>query len=556
MQLIATELIHSIAAPLRTSSSFVSQSDGAVAPVTSPIIVDGKPSKKAAKPNEAKGTVARADLWTVHGVQYDLRSFVASHPGGHRAISLGKGRDATELFEAYHPFSAVAKKVLAKYEYKGPIDESDGGSDSESSTASTRILDGVASDKRAVDHEPEISPFEWDTTPFLDECRAAVRKHFSPLGTETSQQVMANSKATAWAWFQHFIGICIVIPTFIAWCRGDPWAILYFPATYWLVCSDLMHNGSHFCMSMNPFVNAVCAYLGSLHAQYELWAIQHVVGHHSYTNMHGLDPDVHHFTHHTVDDMWMPGYRSHPTHAYLSKYERLWKFALVFQAGATSIAISLLNVPLYLKDRAVNVTAFNDGFAQRIKFDRTVLMLLIGIHAYFHGIIRGPLVCLVSWIVHGLIFNVFSQISHVNEASMDESEVYRKARGQKKIEWAAHQLLSATDYECDSWLWCTLSINLNAQICHHLFPSVHPCHYSAIRRLLIPIAARHGLDYNGRSSGTFSSVVHLYIKWLFALNEQSATRFGISESTMYSTVYTAGTVFVFLSWFGLSCLFA
>jgi hypothetical protein len=35
-----------------------------------------------------------------------------------------------------------------------------------------------------------------------------------------------------------------------------------------------------------------------------------------------------------------------------------------------------------------------------------------------------------------------------------------------------------------------------------------------------------------RSSGTFSSVVHLYIKWLFALNEQSATRFGISESTM------------------------
>ena len=37
---------------------------------------------------------------------------------------------------------------------------------------------------------------------------------------------------------------------------------------------------------------------------------------------------------------------------------------VVCQAGATSIAISLLNVPLYLKDRAVNVTAFNDGFAQ------------------------------------------------------------------------------------------------------------------------------------------------------------------------------------------------
>jgi hypothetical protein len=52
----------------------------------------------------AKSHIAQ-DLWWIHGNGYDLNDFVERHPGGIEAISLGKGRDCTALFESYHAFS-------------------------------------------------------------------------------------------------------------------------------------------------------------------------------------------------------------------------------------------------------------------------------------------------------------------------------------------------------------------------------------------------------------------------------------------------------------------
>ena len=37
---------------------------------------------------------------------YDVSSFVNHHPGGLDQILYGAGRDITQLFESYHPFSA------------------------------------------------------------------------------------------------------------------------------------------------------------------------------------------------------------------------------------------------------------------------------------------------------------------------------------------------------------------------------------------------------------------------------------------------------------------
>ena len=62
-------------------------------------------------------------------------------------------------------------------------------------------------------------------------------------------------------------------------------------------------------------------------------------------------------------------------------------------------------------------------------------------------------------------------------------------------------------------------MNLNSQMMHHMFPSVHPCHYPALRHILIPVAKKHGLDYEGRSSNNFYQAVAQYLQWLNELNE-------------------------------------
>ena len=66
--------------------------------VESPIIDE-------AEKNVVKTSKEKLALWTIHGQDYDLESFVNSHPGGKEAILIGRGRDCTALFESYHPFT-------------------------------------------------------------------------------------------------------------------------------------------------------------------------------------------------------------------------------------------------------------------------------------------------------------------------------------------------------------------------------------------------------------------------------------------------------------------
>lgn len=401
------------------------------------------------------------------------------------------GNDCTQLFESYHPFTQRHRQVLSKYLCK------------------------VA----PVKTQTRPALFDEEKTPFRDDALHAVRAYFSPKGDETDREVQANSKATWKAWLQHLIGVCMVTYSFLLWCQGDLVAILHFPLLYWIVCSDLMHNGSHFAMSTIPWVNTLSTYVGCLHVQYHLWAVQHVIGHHTHTNILDRDPDLHHFTHESEDEKFVPGYRSHRSHEILPKYRLFWKFAVSFQAVATTLAIALLNVPMYLEKRKMMTTRIPECMVKHIKADRALVLSGIIVFIYYHGLVKGFFTVLWSWNIHGVLFNIFSQISHINEDSMVATEEYRKRKGLEKNEWAVHQLLTAEDYSCDSKFWSTVSMNLNSQMMHHMFPSVHPCHYPALRHILIPVAKKHGLDYEGRSSNNFYQAVAQYLQWLNELNE-------------------------------------
>ena len=93
-------------------------------------------------------------------------------------------------------------------------------------------------------------------------------------------------------------------------------------------------------------------------------------------------------------------------------------------------------------------------------------------------------------------------------------------------------VVQACDYECDSYFWRTLSVNLNHQMCHHLFPSVHPIHYPAMRRILLPIAAKHGIDYEGRSNLSFWDAAQAYYGWLKKVNNGSAAEKVVSHVSL------------------------
>ncbi|CAE8620833.1 unnamed protein product [Polarella glacialis] len=191
-----------------------------------------------------KEIIANSELWTIHGKRYNMRDYVHMHPGGQHAILLGQGIDCTVLFETNHPFTERHRKMLAPY------------------------LHDELPEPTCVDES-----FNWKVTPFYDEVKLACIAHFSPRGDETSSEVQRNSKATWAAWLEHGIGLLLLALAFYAWCCDAFLSMLYFPALYFWVGSDLMHNGSHFAMSRKAWINTACSYLGVFHVQHHCWAL-------------------------------------------------------------------------------------------------------------------------------------------------------------------------------------------------------------------------------------------------------------------------------------------
>lgn len=467
-----------------------------------------------------------AQLWRIHGQRYDLTEFVARHPGGTHAVMMGLGEDCTALFESYHPFTGLPKKVLKRYRYDGPVHPLD--------AAAAAVADSGTF-------------FEWKNTPIWDEIKTTAIKHFSPRGDETAKEVIRNSKATNSALAVHGLGLLVLIPTVYYWAQlNSIMALFCMPLVYWLVCSSLMHNGSHFAMSTVPWVNKVSAYMGSLHVQFHLWAVQHVIGHHIFTNIIDYDPDTMYFAHADKDEKAIPGFRLQRGQIYLAKYQLLWRAAVGIHMCASTIAMSLLNVPKFLASGFLECTRIPKHYRQAIKTDRIIMVGCCVLFAMFNPANNAGLASMAmlwSWIIHGIIYNIFSQLSHVAEESLDGTTKYLKDNNLKKIEWSVHQMLTAIDYNCDSPFWCYASINLNSQIVHHLFPSVHPCHYPALRKALLPVAKKHGVDYEGRSNFTFMEMLNNYGQWLYARNERAEGFEGETEELVVDGVATLDVAF-------------
>ena len=84
-----------------------------------------------------------------------------------------------------------------------------------------------------------------------------------------------------------------------------------------------------------------------------------------------------------------------------------------------------------------------------------------------------------------IIFFINSSVSHFHKDS---------ARGQNK-NWYIHQVTTSNNFG-SHWPHYYLSIGLNYQIEHHLFPSVNHCHLRDIQPIVKRLCAKHNIPYH------------------------------------------------------------
>ena len=157
-------------------------------------------------------------LWRIHGVDYDLHSFVESHPGGALAIRLGEGTECTQLFESYHVSSSPAFRVLEKHRVTDP--------------------------RSTMEPMPTISAFKAD----LD---LMVRAHFaSGSGRPRSHRATWSH----WLLCAFFFGAELVC--WYNWMLNGSWlAAFLLPVFFWLMAVNVSHDASHFAFARRPWVN-------------------------------------------------------------------------------------------------------------------------------------------------------------------------------------------------------------------------------------------------------------------------------------------------------------
>lgn len=427
----------------------------------------------------------------IDGSVYDVTSFIDKHPGGREMILLAVGRDATDIFRSYHPFSDLPAKTLAKHRigslvtFEHPIYRPDSG--------------------------------------FYAEASAAVKRYFAETGLDRRGPrggFMAMVPLYFIIFGSFYVGFCV---------RDVPIAARLFFCVLMGACTGMtltgwMHDSSHASIGHSErwwygigrfALDYVCG------SSMVSWRNQHVMGHHLYTNVLGADPDLP--TSLTGDVRRLGA-------------QQCWRAVYQYQ--------HLYLLPLYgvlaIKSR---VTDFTETFGNRVNGPVRVnpiatqdyLRMLSGKFVwFFYRVIAPAVFCralsgrqlaglfLVVEAVTGywLAFNF--QVSHISDdAEFLFSDARKRAEGKCPAmfndEWAKSQVATTVDYGHGSPVAAYLSGALNYQTVHHLFPTVSQYHYPAITPIVMRVAEKHGVPFNVK--GTFVEALAGHVEHLRKMGE-------------------------------------
>ena len=227
-------------------------------------------AREAAYTAEEVSRHARADdCWVVvRGGVYDVTKFVPKHPGGNM-IYVKAGGECTALFDSYHPERARA--VLEKYRI-----------------GALRRARGERADEDIVEYAKD----DLKEGEFFADCKAGAAKYFK------------DNKLDPRVHWEMYAKTLVILAGIVVGHYGSFFApSVSFAAALALavlhgtckaeVGVSIQHDANHGAYGNNrTWLHAMQLTLDVVGASSFMWKQQHVAGHHAYTNVEGIDPDI------------------------------------------------------------------------------------------------------------------------------------------------------------------------------------------------------------------------------------------------------------------------
>jgi linoleoyl-CoA desaturase len=269
------------------------------------------------------------------------------------------------------------------------------------------------------------------------------------------------------------------------------------------VMHDALHNSYTDNRRINRFFGCTMELLGGSSLT---WHIQHNVLHHTYTNVYGMDEDIHD----------KPMLRLSPD-GQLRWYHRFQHFYAVVLYSLSTVSW------VFQKDFKQFGQYWRDGQLQKLGLKPLpeLAKLVAAKVAYLTVMLVIPMWVLdVSWywvvlgflmiqVTTGLLLTLIFLTAHAVE---DAHHFQPDDNGNLENNWAIHQVQTTCNFRARTWFWRWLVGGLDHQIEHHLFPNISHVHYPALSPIVRQTAEEYGLPYFVYPS--FSNAIASHFRYL------------------------------------------
>ncbi|ETM02781.1 hypothetical protein L917_00858 [Phytophthora nicotianae] len=449
-------------APIETEKSIANEGLHQRKPAVAAAAAADKAAATYTWQDVAKHNTAKSAWVIIRGIVYDVTEWADRHPGGRELVLLHAGRECTDTFDSYHPFSNRADKILAKY----AIGKLVGGSEFPTYKPDTGFYRECCDRVNQYFKDNNLDP----RSPYSGLWRMLIVAILGAVSYVGMNQMLSDNIYAHYAWGALF-GVCQALPLL-----------------------HVMHDASHAAITSSPTGWRLIGRLAMdwvAGANMLSWLNQHVVGHHIYTNVAGADPDL------PVDfksDVRRIVYRQVLLPIY--KFQHIYLPPLYGVLGLKfrvqdifETFISLTNGPLRVNPHSVGdwvEMIISKAFWAFYRIYIPLIVLQVD-SARFWGVF------FLAEFVTGWYLAFNFQVSHVSTACDypgGDEEV-----SAIEDEWAISQIKSSVDYSHGSFLTAFLTGALNYQVTHHLFPGVSQYHYPAIAPIIIEVCKKYKIKY-------------------------------------------------------------
>lgn len=255
-----------------------------------------------------------------------------------------------------------------------------------------------------------------------------------------------------------------------------------------IIGMNIMHDKVHGAYAESPFWNfmlEIPIFLIGLESK--IWHIEHNVLHHNFTNVEGMDHDIHH--------RYVFRFSENQPKRWFHRYQHIY---------ASMIYGLLLFEWLTLKDfikviqyrKRKLIPSFNQAlglFIQIFIKKSAFHLIFLGIPLYFLSMNPWWIFLGYAWMLvcGGFFMTMVFQLAHIVPA------VRFVPNNQEEIEenWFVYQLQTTSNFANGHPLVSTVIGGLNHQIEHHLFPSICHVHYPLLAPIVKQTAEEFGVPY-------------------------------------------------------------